>query len=449
MRTNFLLIPVLVLALASCNSQVQTQEQQKPLADSKKTIDTLKENESKSLASTQQAVSTNSTCTAKTRGPKTPILGHSVLATQVFSFSSTKDTVLKGKKGTILKIGKNTFVDPLGNIVTGNVNIELKECLDPLDMVLGNLTTTTNGQYLQSGGMVYVNAVSGKTQLSIADNKSIKVTIPSDSTLAGMQVWEGEKNAKGINWVNPQPMMNRVMNQSMDKKVIINDKGVQEVVGKGVNMNPKSNVARIVWTNQPAPSQKAINEVSAKVWGFNSKKGIMITKDSNAIIDGTKCRLEKGDIIQFGGFECGKAVPGTNTFRENADAKYVFTMKKLGWANIDRLFSDPRNKQIDFVTAIDKHEDYKDICISLVLKNQNMYIPGYQKKDKTFSFTHGDYEKTSLPVGEDAIIITTAYKDDKVYYDIHPVTIAEKQSIHLTLKPTTKAGLKEALDKQL
>jgi len=77
------------------------------------------------------------------------------LPTQVFEITNENDTFIIGKNGTKISIPKNSFVDKNGNAVTGKINFELKEALTLADMVMGNLTTLSNGKILQTGGMIY------------------------------------------------------------------------------------------------------------------------------------------------------------------------------------------------------------------------------------------------------------------------------------------------------
>lgn len=78
-----------------------------------------------------------------------------------------------------------------------------------------------------------------------------------------------------------------------------------------------------------------------------------------------------------------------------------------------------------------------------------MYIPGYQKKDGTFSFTHGDSEEPKFPIGETAIILATGYKNNVPYYSLKKMVIAKEQTISLQLKETTKEALKIRLKAEI
>jgi hypothetical protein len=138
-----------------------------------------------------------------------------------------------------------------------------------------------------------------------------------------------------------------------------------------------------------------------------------------------------------------------NTFETDPNSEYIFSIKQLGWANIDRVYSNPRTKNVELITAIDNYTDFENIYITLLMDKEKIFIPGYQKKDLTYGFTHGDYEKEKLPVGESAIIIATAYKNDIPYYSIQKITISEKQKVSFSLIETTMEKLKLDLEDKI
>ncbi len=361
------------------------------------------------------------------------------VATQAFTINADQDTVIKGISGTILRIYKNTFTDSIGQIVSGQINIELKEVLDISDIILCNLTTTSDGQYLQSGGMIYTNATSNGKQIQIADNKEIEVVIPTDSAKNGMQLFEGIQDNIGINWKNPVALGNNVVAVPLEE--IDN------------NLKKRTNVGFYIkgfedWKDYPA---EVNSKISAIVWEGD---GLVLSKDSIIQIGIYTVYLIKRDSIEeFNqlnvSFNQTAPIKGSNTFTEDPKTNYIFSLKKLGWANIDRFFSDPRTKEVELITSIENHSDFKTIYVSMIVSNQKMYLPGYQKTDNTFSFTHGDFEKTSLPVGETATILATAYKDEKPYFAIKRIIIKDKQTVSFKLDETTmdklKADLKEKI----
>lgn len=129
---------------------------------------------------------------------------------QTFTLDAGKDNTIKGEKGTELTIPKNTFTDAQGNLVTGNITVQLKEALSISDIVTGGLTTTSNGEILSSGGMLYVNAKQGDNDVFIGKSKSIGVSVPTDNFVPEMQIFTGNEDADGnINWIEPKDIIKK------------------------------------------------------------------------------------------------------------------------------------------------------------------------------------------------------------------------------------------------
>lgn len=89
------------------------------------------------------------------------------------------DNVVEGEKGSIIICPKGCFVDRNGKIVEKNIDIEIAEALSLEDMLLSNLTTTSDGQLLETDGMIYFNATSDGEQLYINKENPIHIEIPT------------------------------------------------------------------------------------------------------------------------------------------------------------------------------------------------------------------------------------------------------------------------------
>lgn len=333
------------------------------------------------------------------------------LTTQTFSIKNNKDTTLKGKSGTTLFIPKNTFVDEKGNSVRGQVNIQYKEALTTADMVIANLTTISDGKFLQSGGMIFITATSNNNKLEITSDKYIGVIMPTDTVISGMKIFNGIKDSVGINWQNPGPILNDL------PQAIAFGRILSDSIGEVDHMAYDST------SNVPLTpdQQKGLNE-QMNAW-------------QKQIDQANKKFLEEMKNLN------------RNPFTEDYKSNYIFSIKKLGWANIDRIMDDPRTKEIELITKIENHSKFNTVYVTMVLNYRKMYLPGYQKKDETYSFTHGDFETTRLPVGETAIIIATAYKNDIPYFAIKRITITDKQTVSFKLVETTMDKLKIELQK--
>jgi hypothetical protein len=352
------------------------------------------------------------------------------ILTQTFSINPNIDNIITGTNGTKIRIPKKSFVDSSGQIITSKIEISLKEVLTKLDLVLGNLTTTYNGKPLETGGMIYIDAISDDKNLLLADNKSIQVALPTDSTLNNMSLFSGTQDSTGINWGNPVAL-NKPLADST-----------------GISMDIFEKTTNIMYSvdrfNDPKDyPDSVVTEVGRIAWEGD---GLKITKDSTFKIGNYTVNFYKQNrLLKWN--EVFTFQKGTNNFYDDKNTHYIFELKKLGWANIDRLLDDPRTKKVELITSIENQEDFKFVYVTLITKR--MYLPGYQKKDNTFSFSHNDEEPQELPVGETATIIATAYKNDKAYFAIQKITIAEKQTVTMNLMETTVEKLKAELKEKI
>jgi hypothetical protein len=126
---------------------------------------------------------------------------------QQFSFEASKDAIITGAQGTVLRIPSNCFVDSKGNPAVGTISLVLQEVYSYKDMILQNLATTSNDKQLETGGMLYLEAknVSGNL-LQLRAGATIDAAMASEaSKLPKMQTFEGvnHENATGnaVNWI--------------------------------------------------------------------------------------------------------------------------------------------------------------------------------------------------------------------------------------------------------
>ena len=347
------------------------------------------------------------------------------ILTQTFEIDAEKDNIITGTSGTKIRINRNTFIDSAGQPVLGKIEIRLKEALTRFDIVSGNLTTNFENKPLETGGMLFIGAVSNGKKLSIAENKEIQIALPTDSTLTGMSLFEGEQDSLGVKWNRPHPLPipDSIAMEKFEKTSNV----FYRVEGFNYNKEPdelKSEIYRIGWDGD---GMKISKDSSYKIGDFT----IHLTKQKKLYKQGQTLTNERG----------------TNRFAEDRNTNYFFSIKKLGWANIDRLLADPRTKEVELITSIENQSEFNFIYVTLI--TQNMYLPGYQKEDETFCFSHNDEEKQQLPVGETATILATAYKNNKPYFALKKITITDKQTVSFKLKETTIEKLKTDLQEKI
>lgn len=354
------------------------------------------------------------------------------IPSQTFTIDPSKAQTIRGANGSVLQIPAGIFVDGRDAPVQGEVVLELKEALGPLDQVLGNLTTTHQGRPLQSGGMLCLQATAGGKPVHIARGGAIETTVPTTKRLKGMSLFQGHRDANHqMQWNNPVPIPEPAAPKADDEvPVVENEAEPRYTITYSVDGFKDDR-------DYPIEVLEAVEQYTYK------KVSPKILRDSMFQVGAYTVRVykqERGNKTSV----VKKTLRGTNEFRTDQEMCYVFQLKQLGWANIDRLYHDPRTEEVELFTYINNEGDFPLIYTTMV--TESMYLPGYQREDDSFSFTHGDYEAARLPIGAKATIIATAYRDGQPYFAYQTLEIQKQQAIDLELKATSKEELTATLE---
>lgn len=130
---------------------------------------------------------------------------NTMVSSQIFNIDALQDNVVEGEKGTLIICPKGCFVNKKGEIVEENINMEIAEALSLEDMLLSNLTTTSDGKLLETDGMIYFNATANGEQLFINKDIPVHIEIPTYQKKPGMMAYKGERDADGnMNWIEPK-----------------------------------------------------------------------------------------------------------------------------------------------------------------------------------------------------------------------------------------------------
>lgn len=127
-----------------------------------------------------------------------------MLDEEVFRINTNKDTVIENKDGVIIYIPANAF-----DTDNGNIDLLIQTALKAEDILYAGLSTTSNGNELETGGMFYIDAFEDGKRINLI--KDLEVNVPTQNKVDGMELYQGEKTAEGeINWVNPTPLKNKL-----------------------------------------------------------------------------------------------------------------------------------------------------------------------------------------------------------------------------------------------
>lgn len=393
----------------------------------------------------------------KSKPAPDPFLGQHNLENQRFNIVASRENVIEGKEGTKMLIPKNAFVFENGNFVTGLVTVTLKEALTPENIVLGNLATLTdNNEVLQSKGMIEVRASQNNSQLELASGVSITVSIPSGYE-DGYSYYQGVGNDADLRWKNPvaidrfdnniemNPENQGVWGQAgfwVERPVVEYKKESGQINKMTINMKDKRIVFdKSTFTKQLGRRSGLTRRQSRVVNNWFNTDNVV----EEEIFVGTGRNAFRSDWERIEGGKCGKdgRMIGINIGAQDPEIANVFKMENLGWANIDQLASMSNTEKIRFNVAQEQIDSLENFSISLIVPKRNIYLPGYQKQDGYYSFTHGDYEdKVKMPVGEKAWVIAMGEKKGENYFQMMPVNLGENEIEYLTMQKTNK---KEAL----
>lgn len=132
-----------------------------------------------------------------------------------YTIQVDRDTTLKTENGAYLKIPKGALSVENGNTAT----LEIKEAYSIEQMIKAGLTTSSNGELLSSGGMIYINAVGGQ---NVKITQAIKVALPANYLDKNMQLFKGEtKENDEINWKDPQPLPENKQLETQEKGKVL------------------------------------------------------------------------------------------------------------------------------------------------------------------------------------------------------------------------------------
>lgn len=118
--------------------------------------------------------------------------------TQSFTINPGQEVIITGKSGTKVQIPANSLVYPDGRPVKEPVTLQLKEVTKPSEALFNKLSTTSNGQVLESGGMFDIRTFANNTELKLKKGASVKVDLPSASLQEGMMLFTPVENNSGV-----------------------------------------------------------------------------------------------------------------------------------------------------------------------------------------------------------------------------------------------------------
>ena len=127
---------------------------------------------------------------------------YSLLKTEAekFCIDVTRDTFLVAKKGTIIHYKANTIKKQ--DLSCNCFTLSIHEFFDNTTLLFNNLTTTSDGQLLESGGMIKLDGHCDNKKYELKPGEFFTVMVPTDTVLPGMKLLSANRNddSEYLNW---------------------------------------------------------------------------------------------------------------------------------------------------------------------------------------------------------------------------------------------------------
>ncbi|MCH7534341.1 MAG: cytochrome c [Bacteroidetes bacterium] len=236
------------------------------------------------------------------------------LPAQNFELISGQDTVIETNGGIVIAVPKDAFLDEKGDVYEGPIDFEVKEALEPFDIIKAGLSTKSGDKPLETAGMFYLNAKSNGKTLPVNPDANIKVEVPTNKFEPGMQLFEGKRLSDGsIDWINPQPLDNSLNPVDIHSLNFYPNGYQKSLFSLGLNGDNKTYADSLLYTFTCSIGEEEPPVNAAKLFKYNcrachrsdSKKlvgpglgGIIHKRDLDwlvAFIQNSKALIESGD----------------------------------------------------------------------------------------------------------------------------------------------------------
>lgn len=391
-----------------------------------------------------------------------------------FEITNETDTLLFGEEGTVLFIDSNSFETESGAEVSGAIEVQLKEYYQMDAILAQDLSTISDGDLLETGGMIEVSATAGGEELKLKEGKEVIVHFPKNGSDQEMDLFSGRKNSQGkVEWEEEETTEGRIEDYISiwyTKFEGLDDNTFYLEDGRSIFDWINENIEMTDW------EQEYVMFRDVYLYYTLTKDGDMINHHYKMDYDPKfskrmmkiaktvpKCKpyTVNGKPVDMvdGWFDFRvRVIPpsyGTNeNYLESIEGKYpdfekqsinsldqaelhyyIFNSAKLGWLNCDRFVDDPAPK-VDMSLDLENPEN---VMVKLVYKEYKSVVPA-QVVDKTHLFKQ-------IPSAKKVTLVLIRNKEDKVEMSISNFKTKSGAITNYEFRDYTMKELKKELSK--
>lgn len=353
--------------------------------------------------------------------PEAPLCSPKKILSQFHHINANRDTVFYGTDGTEIVYRANSLMTPEGIIYKGVAIFELKEVTTLETMIKSGLTTTSDGEIIESGGMVYLQPTDqNANKLLMVTSKATVINIPTEEYKPNMMAFKGIEVARSsqaredfetsddffqvkgtTNWINPQPL-NTIVDNPIE---IIPDTAYVDGLLRSRRDGAVLEDDRMTFWDVLFPNRKKNRRT------FNEQVPVINPPLSFA-------------TIQYG--------PGI----------YSLTVPGYGWINCDRFLNDPRAITVKYNVRVYDDSLSATHDVMLMLPKYKVFLKGFEIEDNKYIFGK---EKFKLPNDAFYIVLVSTVSNGKVYYSYQAGNVGANNVIPIVLKEGTEEELSRTI----
>ncbi|GEM_PF-2977518 len=144
---------------------------------------------------------------------------------ETFVVNAGSNIEVLASNDVLVRIPADAMLDAGGNLVTGEVDLEIIVILSKADMIRYRATTTTSdGKFLESGGEIFIQAYKNGVPLSFDSSKNYSINVPNSNPLNDMDYFSGERDVEGnVIWDLGTPDLNSGFSNPIPSEWIVSD----------------------------------------------------------------------------------------------------------------------------------------------------------------------------------------------------------------------------------
>lgn len=367
--------------------------------------------------------------------------------TQTFTINAQFPTTIRTDHGTLIKFSPNAFESTNGQLVSGDVEIQITAYMTRAEMILGNKPTISNGEILVSGGQLNIEAYQNGTQLQESSTFSLEVFVPTNDPDPLMTLFTGTENQDGsVDWqqesdltlgfsssdsafyANCNYLSGSIVVLQGSNLIVTYNEGIEPVIEHTVFIT--SSCGDFVYgdeeivpelINAEASSDCTVNFYLTDSWSDGWQDAFL--------------------TIQVGTQTLNIAVPSEGCEPNVYNYVYQVVTGHLGYINLDYFWNNPNSTTTIYANYPESFDCDNTICFLIFPEILSVV-------DMTCNMGENGTFMNGVPEGTEAQICALSYdpETDIFYSAIEPITLSPELTSDLIFTETTAAEFEAYVD---